>query len=409
MRLALVGHACSPTMGSEPGTTWNWAKNLSRYHEVLLFTHPQFRADIDAELKQNPIPSMTVDYVEVAGPMDPWNPARGEGGIRVHYRMWQHRVLTHVREAHAVRPFDLVHHVSWGSLLQPPQLWRLGCPLIWGPIGGGQIWPRYFGKYRSWGFAENFRSFMVRMARFNPAVLAAVRHADIIFTGNRETDERVRRLGGRRVEPMFDIGIDRSLLAETPLESCSPPGTLNVFWGGRLEPRKGLALGIEALAQTRSKEIRLVVAGDGPSRRNCEQLAVKLGVADRVKFLGKLPRADLMNLFRSSDALLFTSLRDSTGAIVFEAMAKALPIVTLDHQGIGMLVTEEMGIKVAVTRPKQTIAELAQALDRLAADPQLRRQMSAASLRLASNHLWDRRVLDMNRWYEEVLGAHRRS
>jgi hypothetical protein len=50
MRVLLVGHACGPDRGSEPGGTWNLAWQLSRFHDVWVMTDPQFRGDVGPDV-----------------------------------------------------------------------------------------------------------------------------------------------------------------------------------------------------------------------------------------------------------------------------------------------------------------------------------------------------------------------
>src|SRR5437660_2885647 len=112
-RVALIGHPCSPILGSEPGFTWNWATRLSAYHDVTVYANPLYRAHVDAELAVRPRENLRIVWVELDH-WDPWDDAKGERGVRIHYNLWQRKVLKVVRRASAERPFDLVHHVSWG-------------------------------------------------------------------------------------------------------------------------------------------------------------------------------------------------------------------------------------------------------------------------------------------------------
>jgi len=406
MRIALVGHACSPYFGSEPGLTWNWAKHLAKFHDVHVVTHPQFREDIDKEAAAMGAGAPKFHYVNLDSPMDPWKPKRGEKGIRLHYRLWQPRATKRVQELSADKKFDLVHHVSWAAFNHPPLLWKTGLPFVWGPVGGGQTWPSRFMQYAGKrSMLERGRKLAVALSKWNPFILRALKHADLIMATNRETADLIKHVGvSRRMEMYFDNGTPAAALLDAP--PAPKTGPLTLFWAGRCEQRKGLRLAIQALAKTQDRTTRLVVAGDGPDRGTCEALARSLGVAARVDFLGKVEWQRMFDLFDGSAAFLFTSLRDATGSVVLEAMARGLPIITLDHHGIGYLVTEEFGIKVPVNEPEETVTAFARAIDRLVADPETRTRMSAAALKVAGEYTWDRRAIQMTRWYEEVLKAH---
>jgi glycosyltransferase involved in cell wall biosynthesis len=80
-------------------------------------------------------------------------------------------------------------------------------------------------------------------------------------------------------------------------------------------------------------------------------------------------------LYRSADVFIFTSLRDSFGAQVLEAMGAGLPVVTLDHQGVGTFVPEKAAFKVPVKNPEETVAGLVEAIRTLMVSPELRAKM----------------------------------
>ncbi|MBV8781490.1 MAG: glycosyltransferase, partial [Phycisphaerae bacterium] len=94
--------------------------------------------------------------------------------------------------------------------------------------------------------------------------------------------------------------------------------------------------------------------------------------------------------------------RDSTGAVVLEAMAKSLPVLTLNHQGMRLMVPDDAGIKVAVTSPQQVAADLAAAMDRLAVSPELRAQLSAGALHCAEQNTWPQRARQIAEYYESA-------
>jgi glycosyltransferase involved in cell wall biosynthesis len=111
----------------------------------------------------------------------------------------------------------------------------------------------------------------------------------------------------------------------------------------------------------------------------------------------------MQSVFQSAHAFLFTSLRDSGGSVVLEAMAQGLPIVTLNHQGVQTFVPDNAGIKVPVTTPRETIQSLADAIDELSGSESRRHRMQVASWNVAKDHTWDRRAERMTRIYEEVV------
>ncbi len=112
---------------------------------------------------------------------------------------------------------------------------------------------------------------------------------------------------------------------------------------GRLHPNKGFDLLLEALAMTR--EIGLRIAGEGPLRPALENLAVRLGIAERVRFLGW--REDVPALLADADLLVCPSREEPLGNVVIEAWSAGVPVVATASDGpAGLIVDGESGLLV---------------------------------------------------------------
>lgn len=88
---------------------------------------------------------------------------------------------------------------------------------------------------------------------------------------------------------------------------------------------------IRAIART--KDVHLVVAGEGPLRRSLEDLAEQLGVSDRVRFLGFINQTDLPEIYAAADVLVLPSEFEPFGLVVNEAFACGTPAVVTDACG----------------------------------------------------------------------------
>jgi glycosyltransferase involved in cell wall biosynthesis len=404
LRVLLVGHICSPDLGSEPGFIWNWAWHLSDRHDVWVIAHPLCRAAVETAMAQHRDRALRFVWVGLPKRWDPWDPARGEQAIHLHYMLWQRAALAQARRLHATQCFDVVHHVGWGTVNAPPALWRLGAPFVWGPLGGGQAAPLRFGRYLGKGILrEAARTVRRHMMPFLPPLRRAVANSAAILATNRETVAVLRRAGASRVDLFLDGGVRADQFVERRrVRRLGDP--LELIWAGRLEPRKALPLALEAMARLSDLPVRLRIAGEGPLRAAYEQRAAALGLSDKVQFLGLVPRAELLHdFFATSDAFLFTSLQDSFGSVVIEAMATGLPVLGLDHQGFGAMIPEQGAIKIPVTGPAATIQGLADGIRALAASPDLGQRMGEAARRHAASESWSRRVDRMTEIYRHCV------
>ena len=405
MKILLVGHACSPVRGTEHAIAWNWAWNLSQRHQVWIITHPQERRAVEEFLAVHPNENLRFVWAALPGWLDPWDPAKG-GHLRIllHYMWWQKAALRKALRLHQDVGFDVVHHVSWGTVSEPSPLWRMPIPFVWGPLGGGQLSPRAFWTYL--GAArrgERVRALRMALLPYRRRLRKTIRHSALILSTNAETDEILKRAGARQVVRFLDTGLKRDfVLSQPPVRETGPPLTL--LWVGQLEPRKCLPLALEAMAQTKDLPVRLLVAGRGSLREPWQKQAEDLGIGERVRFLGEVPYLEMPNLYRSADAFIFTSLRDAFGSQVLEATAAGLPVISLDHQGVGACLPADAGIKVPVTNPTDTVSGLAEAIRLLSCDADTRMKMGRAAWEFAQTQTGAHRAEVMTRLYEQLLG-----
>ena len=353
MNILLSAYACDPSRGSEASVGWNWAHGLANAgHHVWVITAPFGKGKIEDALASISFTTLKVVYVDL-----PYVPALfGSYRAIMHGLLWQRRAFKVAYELNSKLEFDVVHHVTLGSLHIGSPLWRLGKPFLFGPIGGGQVAPRGFGRYLRGGRAMEFiRSIVVR--HFTGMVLNArssVAHAKSVLVANRETRAWAERLGAVRVEEMLTIGTPKEFIIDLPARRRSNKEGLKVLWCGRLVPRKAVLLALEALAQIDHNVLfTCTIVGDGKQGQYLPGWIKKLKLADRVVWRGEVPWSEALEAYSKHDVFLFTSLRDTDGIQLVEAMARGNAIVALDHHGVKLAVPNNAGIKVPVTTPRE--------------------------------------------------------
>lgn len=169
-----------------------------------------------------------------------------------------------------------------------------------------------------------------------------------------------------------------------------------LFVGGDWD-RKGLAVAIAALARA-DEETRLLLWVVGPGdRRRFEQLAVDLGVGERVRFLG--PRPDTEIFYQAADTFVLPTEYETFSLVAYEAAASGLPVVATQVSGIEDVVVDgESGFLV-----ERTPDAVADALVSLAMDSELRVRMGQEGRRSVSAYTWERSVESIVRVYEQLL------
>lgn len=407
LKVLLSAYACEPSKGSEPGVGWTWVQAIASFvNEACVITRANNREIIEKTLARDPMPNVHWVYFDLPRGVRLWK--KGQRGVHLYYYLWQVGVYFLAHRLHRQVGFDLIHHVTFGTYWMPSFLSLLPVPFVWGPVGGGESAPRPF--YRTFSMRGRLYEYLRDLTRWfgehDPFVRLAPKRAAVALAKARETAERLKAMGARHIVLLSEVAwpkdeIER--LAVTPMHIGDP---FRLFSVGRLLHWKGFHLGLEAFGRFVREFPRSEywLIGDGPERRNLERLAKRLGVADRVRFFGALPRDDVLRRLAECDVLVHPSLHDSGGWACVEAMAAGRPVICLDLGGPALQVTGETGFKIPARTPEQTVTEMAEAMLRLARDPDLRERMGkAARRRVREAFSWERRAREIYEIYDVYL------
>lgn len=167
------------------------------------------------------------------------------------------------------------------------------------------------------------------------------------------TERRALELGApadrlRRI-PM---GVDVSGIPFAP-RTHEPGGALSLLSVGRLEPVKGLDIGLRAVAElARDHDVRYTVVGTGRLASELRASAARLGIADRVRFTGALPFREVVEEYARHDVFLMPGVmtadgqEEAQGRVLVEAQAAGLPVVASRVGGIPETMAEDAGVLV---------------------------------------------------------------
>lgn len=177
--------------------------------------------------------------------------------------------------------------------------------------------------------------------------------------------------------------------------------TLLVGIVARLVPIKAHELFLEAAAQVahRVPRSRFLLVGDGERRAELEALVGRLGLEDRVCFLGW--RRDLDRVYADLDLVALTSRNEGSPVSLIEAMAAGRAVVATRVGGVPDLV--EDGVTGLLVPPEDSTA-MAEAMSALLGDPERRRALGEAGRKRVSPAFGAERLLgDIDRLYTELL------
>ncbi len=160
--------------------------------------------------------------------------------------------------------------------------------------------------------------------------------------------------------------------------SGSPPLVLAV---GRLVPYKGFEILVEAASMLES-DAQVIIVGDGPLREQLQQRVSALKLESRVRLAGRLPRDELIALYRCATLFCLPSVErtEAFGVVLLEALSAGLPIVATSIAGSGVPWVNEHGV-TGLNVPVRDARALAAACQTLLRDAALRDECSKAARR----------------------------
>ncbi|MBL8009568.1 MAG: glycosyltransferase [Flavobacteriales bacterium] len=194
-----------------------------------------------------------------------------------------------------------------------------------------------------------FRAFVRAIARRARAFIAVSPHLGAALARHGLCTDAV-------VVPNTIPGLDR------PLPPAGPPGHF-LMVADLVDRIKRVSGVLRALAQARAHEpsLRLTVIGDGPDRADLEALTRALGLADHVRFLGRLPNAAVLDHMARTFAVVVNSRVETFSVVTGEALAQGRPVIATRCGGPEAFITPMNGLLI----PVDDDAVLADALVRL--------------------------------------------
>jgi glycosyltransferase involved in cell wall biosynthesis len=233
------------------------------------------------------------------------------------------------------------------------------------------------------GFEERYGSLYPLLT---PVIKSIWRGARCVVAKCAGEAEMIHAVDPKMPVTLVPNGVDLAGFQTANLASRSAP--LRLICVARLIERKGQHHLIQAFQQlcTQGFDARLDLVGAGDARQNFQALADHLGVGERVRFLGYIPREEISKYYAAADVFVLASYNEGMSVATLEAMASGLPIVVTRTGGTTELVVEGVN---GLTFAWGDVHRLAQHLHHLAADRDLVRRMGIASRQRAALFSWE--------------------
>lgn len=392
MNYLISAYSVNPYKGSEDSIGWNWVlqyeKNYKEGDRIILLTKKFNEKDTRRGLKEFNIQHVELVIVDVPDALN-WFREKHSAFHHMYYILWQHWAWLWVK--HSGIRFDVIHHVTMNDYRIPSEMYKAkGAKVIWGPMGGAQVTPRPLKVYEKNQLVASFREFVNKSCSWNPFYKKALRSYYKIYCINNETQKQISRIVGKDVPLMPELAL-RDEYKNLPIRKGNND-ILKIVFVGRLIGKKGIAFLVDALSlMPTDMNWELLIFGDGDDHALIEKQIADSGIAKNVKLMGNRPLNQIAEAYQQADVFVLPSLRETSGNVLLEAMAYAVPIVAFDTSFCSLLKEVDCGVFVNTDQALEGIKEdWCKAIVTLGYDKEMAKQMGLNGYKYVNSKLtWD--------------------
>ena len=392
MNYLISAYSVNPYKGSEDSIGWNWVlqyeKNYKKGDRIILLTKKFNEKDTRRGLKEFNIQHVELVIVDVPDALN-WFREKHSAFHHMYYILWQHWAWLWVK--HSGIRFDVIHHVTMNDYRIPSELYKAkGAKVIWGPMGGAQVTPKPLKVYEKNQLVASFREFVNKSCSWNPFYKKALRSYYKIYCINNETQKQISCIVGKDVPLMPELAL-RDEYKNLPIRK-GKNDILKIVFVGRLIGKKGIAFLVDALSlMPTDMDWELLIFGDGDDRALIEKQIADSGIGKKVKLMGNRPLNQIAEAYQQADVFVLPSLRETSGNVLLEAMAYAVPIVAFDTSFCRLLKEVECGVFINTDQALEGIKEdWCKAIVTLGQDKELAKQMGMNGYKYVNSKLtWD--------------------
>ncbi len=392
MNYLISAYSVNPYKGSEDSIGWNWVlqyeKNYKEGDRIILLTKKFNEKDTRKGLEEFNIQHVELVIADVPNALN-WFREKHSAFHHMYYILWQHWAWLWVK--HSGIRFDVIHHVTMNDYRIPSEMYKAkGAKVIWGPMGGAQVTPRPLKVYEKNQLVASFREFVNKSCSWNPFYKKALRSYYKIYCINNETQKQISRIVGKDVPLMPELAL-RDEYKNLPIRKGNND-ILKIVFVGRLIGKKGIAFLVDALSlMPTDMNWELLIFGDGDDHALIEKQIADSGIGKNVKLMGNRPLNQIAEAYQQADVFVLPSLRETSGNVLLEAMAYAVPIVAFDTSFCRLLKEVDCGVFINTEQALDNIKEdYCKAIVTLGQDKKLAKQMGMNGYKYVNSKLtWD--------------------
>lgn len=391
-RIALITYDISPYRGSEASVSWNFVTKMSR-HVHLTVIYGRDGSEIDDYIVDHPLNN--VDWIGI----EKKDVGRFGRGLRqdyyysLYYRQWHKEAAATVKDLVEESKIDLIHYLNPIGFKEPGWCWKIkSVPYVWGPVMAVENRP--LKLFRAYTLKTKVTVLVRRVIhnslfRFIPRIRKSFKASDTIFAATPNGKRMFKKIHNIDAEYLPENGIAK--MERDTAVSLAKDEDLQIIWVGRVnDENKAIVILLDALLKTKSIKWHLHAIGEGSVRTNVKKRIA--AIESNITWYGKIPRDQVQKIFMSSHLHVISSMGEATTTVIWEAMSKCIPTMTLDHCGMSGVVCDKCGIKIPIESYNKVTTRMADEIDRLITEPERVKKLSEGVIKCSKRFMWDNRI-----------------
>ena len=246
------------------------------------------------------------------------------------------------------------------------------------------------------GYSERF----VGLYRWiTPTILKIWKNAFFVVANSQGLKELAVKSEPKKEIGVIYNGVDVKEFVADP--SKRNPEHFTIICVSRVTPRKGIRFLIQAfkMLSGRYDNVQLLIVGDGNEKKSLEDLVRSLEIENRVEFAGAIDHTNVLAYYQRADVFVLPSLNEGMSNVMLEALAVGLPVVATDTGGTKELLTDNVNGLVVKMKDSNDLAEK---IEKLIVNDELRKTMSLESRKLAERMSWEKVAGEYVELYKKI-------
>ena len=342
MKILYICYSCSPYNGTEDKLGWNIPFEASKTNDVWIITKPDGKNDIDNFLSINQA-DINVIYVDIPSY---WKKVFNGAFYSGRQNIWNRVVQKKVQQIVDDQAIEIIHQVNPVEFRSIGNYGVYGIPFVCGPVGGGEYMPASLLYFASNGLDKELIRWIANLYyKTKYKISGRLDNITALLFANEETRSFLVNDENYRVTTELGVTCDEF---KTNVQKIQDKVVL--ISAGRLIYRKGINFLLAAISAIPDNyNFELIVLGDGPERKRLEkQIASNINLSKRVHLLGKVPHTQIGKYYENSSFFVMPSLRETTGSVILESLARGVPVITVRAYGAKNLLNNTNSVMYSV-------------------------------------------------------------